>query len=38
MTLLSILLGYVSCFGEDECFPLAFGVPAILMIISVGMH
>lgn len=26
----------VKCFGENSCFPLAFGVPAILMIISVG--
>uniref|UniRef100_A0A1X7UEU9 Uncharacterized protein n=1 Tax=Amphimedon queenslandica TaxID=400682 RepID=A0A1X7UEU9_AMPQE len=32
-----VLRGYVSCFGEDQCFPLAFGVPAILMIVSVGI-
>lgn len=26
----------VHCFGDDDCFPLAFGVPAILMIIAIG--
>lgn len=26
----------VSCFGEDDCFPLAFGVPAILMALSIS--
>lgn len=26
----------VQCFGENSCFPLAFGVPAILMLISMG--
>jgi len=26
----------VQCFGKDSCFPLAFGVPAILMVISIG--
>ncbi|CAI6368144.1 unnamed protein product [Macrosiphum euphorbiae] len=25
----------VQCFGKDSCFPLAFGVPAILMLISI---
>ncbi|KAL5232676.1 hypothetical protein ACI65C_000086 [Semiaphis heraclei] len=25
----------VHCFGKDSCFPLAFGVPAILMLISI---
>ncbi|GAB6025397.1 hypothetical protein CHUAL_011142 [Chamberlinius hualienensis] len=30
-----ILRGDVSCFGSDSCFSLAFGVPAILMIISI---
>ncbi|XKL68927.1 hypothetical protein PGB90_006696 [Kerria lacca] len=25
----------VKCFGQNSCFPLAFGVPAILMIVSV---
>lgn len=24
----------VQCFGREDCFPLAFGVPAILMIIA----
>lgn len=32
--LTSIFLGDVNCFGND-CYPLAFGVPAVLMIISV---
>jgi hypothetical protein len=22
----------VSCFGGDQCFPLAFGVPGLLML------
>lgn len=26
----------VKCFGNDSCYPLAFGVPAILMIVAVG--
>lgn len=26
----------VHCFGEYDCYPLAFGVPAILMIVSIG--
>jgi len=25
----------VQCFGQDTCFPLAFGVPAILMILAI---
>ncbi|XP_022177651.1 solute carrier family 15 member 1-like [Myzus persicae] len=25
----------VQCFGKDSCFPLAFGVPALLMMISI---
>ncbi|CAB4056731.1 SLC15A1 [Lepeophtheirus salmonis] len=24
----------VSCFGQDSCFPLAFGVPAALMVVA----
>lgn len=24
------------CFGRDSCFPLAFGVPAVLMLISIS--
>ncbi|XP_046443386.1 solute carrier family 15 member 1-like [Daphnia pulex] len=30
-----ILREDVSCFGDDTCYPLAFGVPAVLMLISV---
>nr|XP_042898647.1 solute carrier family 15 member 1-like [Parasteatoda tepidariorum] len=30
-----ILRADVSCFNENTCYPLAFGVPAILMIIAV---
>ncbi len=26
----------VHCFGDESCFPLAFGVPAILMIVALG--
>lgn len=31
-----ILREDVYCFGKDSCYPLAFGVPAILMIVAVG--
>lgn len=24
----------IHCFGEEDCFPLAFGVPGVLMIIA----
>ena len=27
----------MSSFGMDECFPLAFGVPAMLMVVAVGL-
>lgn len=30
-----ILREDVSCFGDETCYPLAFGVPAILMIVAV---
>uniref|UniRef100_A0A0P4YAT7 Oligopeptide transporter 1 n=2 Tax=Daphnia magna TaxID=35525 RepID=A0A0P4YAT7_9CRUS len=30
-----ILREDVHCFGDDTCYPLAFGVPAILMIVSI---
>jgi len=30
-----ILREDVQCFGMDDCFPLAFGVPAILMVVAV---
>lgn len=26
----------VHCFGKNTCYPLAFGVPAILMLIAIG--
>lgn len=26
----------VHCFGENNCYPLAFGVPGILMVTSLG--
>ena len=32
-----ILRNDVTCFDKDTCFPLAFGVPAVLMIVSTGM-
>lgn len=31
-----ILREDVQCFGDDSCYSLAFGVPAILMLIAVG--
>ena len=31
-----ILREDVHCFDKDSCYPLAFGVPAILMIVAVG--
>ncbi|XP_031617334.1 peptide transporter family 1-like [Contarinia nasturtii] len=34
-TVLPILRGNVHCFGENDCYSLAFGVPAALMIISI---
>ncbi|XP_058460063.1 peptide transporter family 1 isoform X2 [Malaya genurostris] len=30
-----ILREDVKCYGEDDCFSLAFGVPAILMVVSI---
>ncbi|XP_072396373.1 peptide transporter family 1-like [Diabrotica undecimpunctata] len=35
MFITPILRNDVHCFGNDNCFPLAFAVPAILMIMSV---
>lgn len=32
-----ILRENVECFGEEDCYSLAFGVPAILMIISIAI-
>lgn len=34
-TVTPILRQDVHCFGDNDCYPYAFGVPAILMIISV---
>ncbi len=31
------MLQDVHCFGEDTCYPLAFGVPALLMLASTGV-
>lgn len=31
-----ILRSDVHCFGENDCYSLAFGVPAILMIVAIG--
>lgn len=31
-----ILKEKIHCFGENDCYPLAFGVPAILMFIAIG--
>lgn len=33
-----MLRANVSCFGDDKCYPLAFGVPAVLMCLSVGEY
>lgn len=31
-----ILKSNVHCFGQDDCYSLAFGVPAVLMLIAIG--
>lgn len=31
-----ILRSDVHCFEQNDCYPLAFGVPAILMLIAIG--
>ena len=31
------LRGDVSCFGSDQCYPLAFGVPALLMLAAIAL-
>lgn len=36
MALTPILRADVQCFGDDNCYPLAFGVPAIFMFLSIG--
>ena len=33
-----ILREDVHCFGEDSCFPLAFGLPAFLMVVSISKY
>lgn len=33
-----ILRSDVQCFGDFDCYPLAFGVPAVLMTISIGIY
>lgn len=35
-TFLTPLLREVKCFDEDSCYSLAFGVPAMLMILAIG--
>lgn len=35
-TLTPILREDVKCFGENDCFSIAFGVPALLMAVSIG--
>jgi len=32
-----ILAHNVPCFGSDECYPLAFGFPALLMIVTIAL-
>ncbi len=32
-----ILRQDVHCIGEDSCYSLAFGLPALLMIVAIGM-
>lgn len=31
-----VLKEYFQCYGEIDCYPLGFGVPAVLMIIAIG--
>lgn len=31
-----ILRADVHCFDEEDCFSLAFGVPGVLMLVSIG--
>lgn len=32
--LMPILRNDVQCFGADDCYPLAFGLPAVLMLLT----
>lgn len=36
-TITPILREDVHCFGDESCFSLAFGVPAVLMVVSVAV-
>lgn len=38
MYLTPVLREDVHCFGENSCYSLAFGIPAVLMITSLGKH
>ena len=35
MIITPLLRANVSCFGQTECYPLAFGLPAVLMTMAV---
>lgn len=37
-TITPILRENVHCFGQDQCYPLAFGLPVILMVISIIIY
>lgn len=37
-TIIPNIRAHVHCFGENECYPLAFGVPAILMIMAISRN
>lgn len=36
-TVTPILRQDVKCFEQDDCFSLAFGVPGMLMVVSIGI-
>lgn len=36
--LLPIVRNDVKCFGEDNCYPLAFGLPALFMLLAFLIH
>lgn len=35
MTVTPVLRKAVTCFGDDTCYALGFGFPALLMVISI---
>lgn len=35
-TFLTPILRETSCYEQDSCYSLAFGVPAILMVVAIG--